>query len=96
MTLTNAINRLQLWQAELPGLRSWKLFSVPSCLIVGLCEGDYKNYAMVTYTEMTSAVCVDVLDYQVEHAINGLRRVPLTMSTRTVADRWPDLFVNNE
>ena len=85
--LTNAINRLQLWQAELPGLRSWKLFSEPNRLVIGLYEGDYKNSVVITYAEMDTAR-VDVLDYQVEHAINGLRRVPLTMSTRMGALKW--------
>ena len=76
MTLTNAINRLQLWQAELPGFRSWKLFTDPNGLMINLHEGDYKNSAMVTFADMTSAR-VDVLDYCVEHTINGLRRVPV-------------------
>ena len=78
MTLTNAINRLQLWQVELLGLRSWKLFSEVQGLMISLHEGCYKNSVVVTFAEMTSAR-VDVLDYCVEHAINGMKRVPLYM-----------------
>ena len=54
MTLTNAINRLQLWQAELSGFRSWKLFSGPNGLVIGLYEGDYKNSVEVSYAEMST------------------------------------------